>query len=378
MIRIVYVVDNLSFRGGERTFLQLVEGIDRSRYDVSVACTPGGVFVERLERLRVPVIPADMRRRRLDTALSLARILKRTKPHIVHTQGRGDTFGRLAARLAGVPVIMSTTAMIAGRYQVPEWWRRTLYRIIDRITDRLVDRYIVVNRASVEPLTGRHKIPPARIVVIPNGIELKRYDRSHAPKGTWRARCGIPDGTTLVGALGRFTWQKGFSDLLRAFATLPPADDVWLAIGGDGPLREDLDTLARTPNIEDRCLLPGFIDDVPEFLADLDVFVLSSRLEGHPMVLLEAMAMGLPVIATDIAGVGDTVTDGVDGRLIPVGDVPAMANALGELIRDQSMARRFGQNARKKIEREYTVEQMVRRTTLVYEEILAEKGLDIE
>lgn len=376
MIRIVYVVDNLSFRGGERTFLQLVEGIDRSRFDVSVACTPGGVFVERLERLRVPVIPADMRRRRLDTVFSLARILKRTRPHIVHTQGRGDTFGRLAARLAGVPAIVSTTAMIAGRYQVREWWRKLLYRIIDRVTDRLVDRYIVVNRASLEPLTGRHKIPPERIVVIPNGIELKRYDRSQQIRGAWRARFAIPAEATLVGALGRFTWQKGFADLLRAFATLRHADDVWLALGGDGPLREDLDTLARAPDIEGRCLLPGFIDDVPGFLADLDAFVLSSHIEGHPMVLLEAMAIGLPVIATDIPGVGDTVTDGVDGRLVPVGDVPALANALEELIKDEGLARRFGQNARKKIEREYTASQMIERTTLVYEEVLAQKGLD--
>ena len=127
MIRVVYVVDNLSFRGGERTFLQLVEGLDRGQYEPYVACSPGGVFVERLERLRIPVIPTDMRRRRLDTIFFLARLLRRIKPQIVHTQGRGDPFGRLAARLAGVPAIVSTTAMIAGRYRVDELWRKALY-----------------------------------------------------------------------------------------------------------------------------------------------------------------------------------------------------------------------------------------------------------
>ncbi len=377
MIRLVYVVDNLSFRGGERTFLQLIEGLDRTRYDMCVACTPGGVFVERLEDLRIPVIPADMRRRRLDTVFKLARILRRTKPHIVHTQGRGDPFGRLAARLAGVPAIVSTTAMIAGRYRVDEFWRKALYRAIDFTTDRLVDRYIVVNRSSVDALTGRHRVPASRIAVIPNGIEIGRYNRSGAGRGTgaWRQQHGIPPDAFLIGALGRFTEQKGFSDLLRAFAAMA-GSDAWLAIGGDGDLWEELETLAAAPGIDGRCVLPGFIDDVPAFLDDLDMFVLSSHIEGHPMVLLEAMAMALPVVATSIPGVADMLDDGVNGRLVPVADIPALAAAMDGLRRDQDSARRYGVNARRKIEREYTVDRMVQRTELLYAELLEDKGVE--
>ena len=130
--RIVYVVDNISFRGGERTFLQLVQGLARSRYELAVACSPGGVFVEQLQDLGVPVIAAEMRkRRRLDTVLALAREFRRRRPHIVHTQGRGDPFGRLSARLARVPAVVSTTAMISTRYDVEERWRRIMYRAID-------------------------------------------------------------------------------------------------------------------------------------------------------------------------------------------------------------------------------------------------------
>ncbi len=173
--RVVYVVDNISFRGGERTFLQLVSGLPRSRYDVAVACSPGGVFVERLHDLGVPVIAAEMRqRRRFDTVLGLAREFRRRRPQIVHTQGRGDPFGRMAARLARVPGLVSTTAAIVARYEVQERWRRLLYRSIDRVTDPLVDRFIVVNRASVNALTQRHRIPASRIAVIPNGHTLFR------------------------------------------------------------------------------------------------------------------------------------------------------------------------------------------------------------
>ncbi len=375
MTRIVYVVDNISFRGGERTFQQLVSGLPRSRYEVAVACSPGGVFVERLQDLGVPVIAADMRqRRRLDTVLGLARELRKRRPHIVHTQGRGDPFGRIAARLARVPAVVSTTAMISSRYEVSERWRKAMYRLVDFTTDRLVDRYIVVNRASVEPLTNRHGIQQSRIAVIPNGIEIDRYDPDRHRRRTWRGKLGIPEGAKLVGGVGRLTWQKGFDDLIKAFAAIDDPD-LWLVIAGDGPDWGDLRTLATTLDVASRVVFAGFVDDIPSLLADLDLFVISSHREGHPMVLLEAMAMARPVVATDIAGADDTVTEGVDGRLVPPGDVPALAEAMTGLLRDREAAGRMGRNARKKIEREYTVERMVRRTAVLYEELLAEKGL---
>ncbi|UCC84167.1 MAG: glycosyltransferase [Gemmatimonadota bacterium] len=375
--RIVYVVDNISFRGGERTFLQLAMGLPRSRYELAVACSPGGVLVERLQDLGVPVIAAEMRkRRRLDTVLGLAREFKRRRPHIVHTQGRGDPFGRLAAWLAGVPAVVSTTAMISTRYEVEERWRRALYRAIDFTTDRLVDRYIVVNRASVDALTARHGVPRSRVVVIPNGIELDRYDPVDTRGGAWRERLGVPADAILLGGVGRLTAQKGFDDLIRAFAAIA-RPDVWLVIAGDGPDWEELREMARMFDVSGRVLLPGFVEDVPGLLAALDLFVLSSRQEGHPMVMLEAMATAVPVAATDIPGVADTITDGVEGRLVPSGDVAALANAIVTLIDDPVMAARLGRNARKKIERDYTVERMVRRTAVLYDGLLAEKGLTV-
>jgi glycosyltransferase involved in cell wall biosynthesis len=376
-IRVVYVVDNLSFRGGERTFLQLVSGLPRSRYETAVACSPGGVFVDRLHDLGVPVIDAEMRRRRrLDTVLSLARQLRRRRPHIVHTQGRGDPFGRLAARLARVPVVFSTTAMISSRYEVEESWRKALYRAIDLTTNRLVDRYIVVNRASVEALTDRHRIPASRVAVIPNGIEIDRYDPERPNRGAWRERLGVPAGATLIGGVGRLTWQKGFPDLIKALAALDDPD-LYLVIAGDGPEWGDLRTLATGLDVSRRVIFAGFVDDIPGLLGDLDLFVLSSLREGHPMVLLEAMAMGLPVVATDIDGVGDTITEGVDGMLVPPSDVAALVESMRELMSSVDAASRLGRNARKKIEQEYTVDRMVRRTSVLYDEVLAEKGIEV-
>ena len=375
--RVVYVVDNISFRGGERTFLQLVSGLPRSRYDLAVACSPGGVFVDRLHDLGVPVIDAEMRqRRRLDTVLSLARQLRRRRPHIVHTQGRGDPFGRIAARLARVPAVISTTAAIAARYVVQEKWRRTMYRGIDLVTDPFVDRFIVVNRASVSTLTDRHRIGTSRIAVIPNGIEIERHDPARVVRGDWRDSHGVPQDAKLIGAVGRLSWEKGFEDLIKAFAALDDPD-LYLAVAGDGPEWGDLRALATGLDVSRRVIFAGFEEDVPGLLGDLDLFVLSSLREGHPMVLLEAMAMGLPVVATDIAGVDETITEGVDGRLVAAGDVPAMVRLVRELLDNPDAANRMGRNARKRIEKEYTVDRMVRRTAILYDEVLAEKGIAV-
>jgi len=376
-VRIVYVVDNVAFRGGERTFLQLVQGLPRGRYETAVACSPGGVLMERLHDMGVPVIAAEMRRRRrIDTVLSLARELRARQPHIVHTQGRGDPFGRLAARLARVPALVSTMAAVSSRYDVDELWRKALYRLIDLTTDRLVDRYIVVNSASVEVLIHRHRIPPARIAVIPNGIEPALYDPGRQAAGAWRQRLRVPAGAALIGAAGRLAPEKGFGDLIRAFASLD-GGGAYLAIAGDGPELDELLELARGLGVGERVIMPGFVSDIPGFLRDLDLFVLSSRQEGHPMALLEAMAMQRPVIATDIPGVADTIAEGVDGRLVPAGDVAALAAMMARLIEERDEARRLGKQARRKILGEYTVENMVRRTGVLYEELLADKGLSV-
>lgn len=365
-IRIFYVIDNLAFRGGERTTLQLAQRLDRRRFQLSVGCSPGGLFVDRLRELEVSFVPVEMRRNwRLDSVLTLARALEDRRPDIVHTQGRGDPFGRTAARLAGVPAVVSTVAAIAGRYQVDAIWRKALYRAIDRLTDPLVDRFIAVNPSSVAVLVERHRVARDRIAIIPNGIEIDRFDPDRSVRGDWRSRHGIPLDAHLIGGLGRLTWEKGFGDLIRAAAPRIERGS-WLVIAGEGPNRARLQALAEELGIQERCRLVGFVEDVPAFLADLDLFVLSSRIEGHPMVLLEAMAMARPVIATAVPGATDTISDGVDGCLVPVGDVDALARAIEWMPRDPAHAAVLGRNARRTVTRTYTADRMVRRTAALY------------
>jgi glycosyltransferase involved in cell wall biosynthesis len=370
--RVAYVVDNAGIRAAERTVLQLAGGLSRSRFEVGVVCRPGGHFVQRLHDMGVPVLAADMPRA-LDreSILGITRELRRYDPDIVHMLGAADPLMRIAVRLARPPAVVSSLLKMPGLDERP--WRRTLGRVVDLVTDRLVDRYVVTSQSALEALADRSHVSAAKVVVIPHGVGLAPFDSARAKRGSWLVRLGIPAQAVVLGALGRLTPDKGFSMLIRTFAALERRD-VWLVIAGEGPEWEELHALAQAYEVSDRILFLGFVDDVPGLLADIDVFVLPSPAEGHSLVLLEAMAMARPVVAVDAAGVGDTIADGVEGRTVSQADVASLAQAIDRMIADPENARRMGHNARRKVEREYTVGRMVQRTAVLYGELLAEKG----
>lgn len=367
--RIAFVVDNARFGGSERTVLQMVRGLPRSRYETAVACSPGGAFVDRLHDLGIPVIATEVHDTgSLGAGFRLAREFRRFRPIIVHTMGEGALSGRIAARLARAPVIVSGGDRLADDEKRST--RMNWHRVVEQATARFVDRYVVSNRAAVEALADRYRISPSRVAVIPGGVEIERYDPTRPRTGAWRRQLGIPTGAIVVGGIGRLVPQKGFRELIRAFASIDRRD-VWLVIGGDGPEWEELQGLVEAFDLKGRVRFPGFVDAMPELLADLDIFVLPSLKESHPTVLLEAMAMARPVVASDIAAVSDAITDGIEGRLSAAGDVPALAEAIGSFLADATAARRCGRNARRKVEQEYTVERMVRRSAVLYEELLS-------
>ena len=365
----MFVVDNTRFGGHERAVLQLVRGLPQSSYETAVACSPGGVFVDHLHDLGIPVIAAGAPDSgSLGAGFRLAREFRRFRPDIVHALGEGALSGRIAARLARAPVIVSGGDPL-GDDEKPSK-HQTWNRVVEQATARFVDRFVVSNRAAVGELADRYRISPGRVAVIPGGVDIGRYDPSRPRTGAWRTQLGIPPGAIVVGGIGRLVPKKGFRELIRAFASIDKRD-VWLVIGGDGPGWEELQGLVEAFDLKGRVRFPGFVDAVPELLADLDIFVLPSLEESHPTVLLEAMAMARPVVASDIAAVSDAITDGIEGKLTLAGDVPVLAEAIGAFLSDATAARRCGRNARRKVEQEYTVERMVRRSAVLYEELLS-------
>ncbi|MCG3209575.1 MAG: putative glycosyltransferase EpsD [Anaerolineae bacterium] len=372
-IRICYIIDNLSFRGGERTFAQLALGLDRRRYGVHVVCSPGGHFVDLLTAAHIPVYPVNLRHKwNLAAVLPIARYLKQQRIDLVHTQGRGDPFGRLAARLAGVPVIISTVAMITSRYWHAPLGRKLLYRAIDRLTNPLVKQWIVVNHESVTALVTEHHIPSQQIAVILNGIEVETYAPTAAARQTWRAAHGLGPAQLAVGAIGKLTWQKGFEHLLRAWPTVQrQVPQARLFIIGEGELESELKTLAAQLDIEPGCTFTGFEADISAALAGLDVVAMPSLVEGLPMVLLEAMAAGKPVVASKIAGSLEAVTDGHDGLLVEPAQPEPLAAALIRVLQTPHLAARLGQAAQQTARQRFTVERVVQENEALYRRLLS-------
>ncbi|MEA3308129.1 MAG: glycosyltransferase, partial [Chloroflexota bacterium] len=235
----------------------------------------------------------------------------------------------------------------------------------------LTDRVACVSQLVADFAVEEVGIPRHKIVVIPNGIDAQAFE--HLPaKPQARARLGLPLNSTLVGTVARLNPVKRLDVLLQATALM---NDVHVVIVGAGPEWERLKTLRKQLGLADRVHLAGQQSNVPEWLAALDLFALTSDWEGMSNALLEAMAAGLPVVATAVGGTPEVVVDGETGFLVPPRDPNALAQAIIRLLRDPDLRHQMGEAGRARVAAHFSVEQMVRKTEALYEKLLAEKGL---
>ena len=236
-VRVLYFNSAAEVGGGERYMLSLVDHLDARRYESCFVAPSCGAFVAELRRRGLDAAIIDTRRLVSPAALvALVRHLRRLRPHLVHTAGaRAGFYGRLAARLAGVPAIVSTVHNSIGAYEVSAA-RRAVYRRLDRMTARFAQRIICTSRASTVDLIERGGIPAAKVVTIPTRPEPRVLVPTR-PRPAVRAELGVGDDTVLLFAMGRFTEQKRFADLLDALARLTARDDWRCVVAGDGPLR---------------------------------------------------------------------------------------------------------------------------------------------
>ena len=265
-------------------------------------------------------------------------------------------------------MVVSTIATPVEGYDTG-LFKKSIYLFFDRFSDKYVDRFIVVSEVLKRRLITIRKIPAHKVVKIYNGIELDEYDPAvfKAEAATIRKEYNIRDTDYLVGAIGRMVWQKGFEYLMRgAKDFLRPARNVKLLMVGDGPYKECLQECAARVGLRDNIVFAGFRKDIRNILSVIDLFVIPSLQEGFPMVTLEAMAMAKPIVATRIDGITEQITDGVEGILVPPKDPSALAQAINKIIDNKELALSFGAAARKRVEREFTVEKMVTETANLF------------
>ncbi len=305
---------------------------------------------------------------------ALWRLLRRERPALVHTHtSKAGAVGRLAAKLAGVPVVIHTPHghVFYGYYgAIVSAIIRLLERLLATITDRIVT---LTDRGAEEHV--QYKIAgPEKFVTIHSGIDIAHYQSVRVDPAVKRKELGIPPEGPIVGTVGRLVPIKGLEWLLKAAPrVLAEFPQAYFVIIGDGPMLGELRELTSKLGIGPRVVFLGAREDAPECLAALDLFVLPSLNEGMGRVLIEAMAVGCPVVATRVGGIPDVVTDRTTGLLVPPRDDRALAEAILTLLQDRSRRVAYGEAARRRVDGRFDVETMVRNIERLYDAVWQEK-----
>jgi glycosyltransferase involved in cell wall biosynthesis len=234
---------------------------------------------------------------------------------------------------------------------------------------RLVTHTIAVSYDLADFLVSEYRIEPERISTIPNGIDVGRFAAGLDVTGI-REQLGISGDKRIIGTIGRLMEQKGTEYLIRAYAVLARAHpDTCLVIVGDGELRGGLERLAGDLGVGDSVIFTGIRQDIPEMLTLFDIFVLPSLWEGQPITIMEAMAAGKPVVATDAGGNEEILHRGEFGMIVPTHDPGALCDAIGKLLADRALARQLGERARDQACSELTSAVMTRRHEKIFESL---------
>jgi glycosyltransferase involved in cell wall biosynthesis len=360
--KVFYLITELNVGGAERALAQLLAGLDRDRFEPVVACLYGSSspVAASIRARGIPVLDLGMAHKwQLGSFWRLYRSLQEERPDILHTWlFHANVTGRVLGRLAGVPVVVCGERTMG----MESHWRY----LVNRLTLFLADRVVCVSEQVAAFCARRIGLSPDKAVVIPNGVEFPGPS-AQLTKQAAREALGLSTDKTLIGTVARLDPVKRLDVLLTALALL---DDAHAIIVGYGSEEQRLKAMAEDLGLEARVQFVGYQQDVWPWLAACDVFALSSDWEGMPNAVLEAMGMGVPVVATAAGGTQDVVADGRTGLLVPRGDSAALAAALERLIGDSTLRRTMGAEGRRRARACFSAEQMVQRTLALYAELL--------
>lgn len=385
MIKVLHIHTMPVISGsGINTYLSM-EGMDRRVYDEELACAPGGRLIglvrEAGMKVRIfrnlvqPLSPY----RDLRALMDLYLFLRKNPYHVVHTHNSKAGFlGRLAATMARVPVIVHTVHGFAFHDREPRW-RRILFRNLERLASRWCDKMIFISQPLLDWGLKENIVRREDTVKIYSGIQLAHFrpaDRDEENRIRRKWHLGPEDA--VVGIVSKLWEGKGHATLMEAVKKLAgDIRDVKLVIVGEGYLRSALEETAQRFGLGDRVLFTGFQMDVSEIIAAFDVAVLPSFFEGMGRVILEAMAMAKPVVASRVGGIPDLVEDGLNGFLVPPGNADALAAAIRRLLTDEALARKMGIAGREMVDEKFSADMMVQSIEAVYRDLLTRKGIQV-
>jgi glycosyltransferase involved in cell wall biosynthesis len=366
-LRVFHLNTERTWRGGEGQLLSLAQGLIRRGQECLVVAQAGGELAARSRTAGVPTEEVRMRGEwDLAAVRRIGALLRRDRPDVVHMHtSHAHTLGVLASRWTRI-----------GRRIVARRVDFSIHRhalSLSGIKYRYgVDRYVAISEAVRDQLV-KDGVRADRISLVPSGVDPKRWLGGDGAKA--RADLGVPAGAPLIGTLAHFGWHKSLETLIAAAEPIVAAvPEAWIAIVGEGDLRPLLEAERAKSRVKERVLLPGFRTNVADFLAAFDLFVMPSVMEGLCTAILDAFAVGVPVVASRAGGIPELVLHERTGLLVEPRRPEELARAIVRLLQDEPLRRRVVDGGRARLLERFTTDAMVDGTLRVYRELLGEAG----
>jgi len=384
--KVLHIITRLDKGGSaQNTFLNLV-GADKNIYDVTLMSGPveeptqdrrSQIEECGIEHIFIPELVRNISLiNDLKTILKIYRYLRKEKFDIVHTHtSKAGLLGRLAARLARIPIIIHTPhGHVFFGYFGPI--KSKIFIFLEKLASPITDKIIALTNRENEDYISYRVADEEKSVVIYSGIELNKFiDLPLEEKQNFKKELRIPENSLIVGTLGRLVPVKGPEFLVEAAKhIISKFPDTFFMLTGDGYLRLDLEKKALDFGLKENIIFLGWRDDAAKILSVYDVFVLPSLNEGMGRVLVEAMALGKPIVASRIGGIPDLVTHGKNGFLVPPKDPEELAKYIQILLEDKEKRNKMGL-AGKKMAMNFRAENMVKKIEKLYEELLMQKNV---
>ncbi|HCG76369.1 MAG: hypothetical protein CO162_02405 [bacterium (Candidatus Ratteibacteria) CG_4_9_14_3_um_filter_41_21] len=355
-IKVIHLIEDLKIGGAERVVANIAEGLDKERYQISIWCLAGGGEIAdelKAKGIDLKILGIGNYHNPLNI-LKLILLLKKERFNIVHMHGYfATTIGRIAARISGIPILV--THLHTTHYNL-----KLRNIIVDKILNLFTQKIICVSEAVKKSFIDTEDGAKGKFIVIYNGIDKKKYTLHQ-----------LDDRREIITTVSSLYPHKGHTHLLKAMKevlTSFPRVRFWIV--GEGPLKEKLKKEAINLEISSQVSFLGKRKDIPEILSQSVLFVLPSLREGLPLTILEAIAVGLPVIATEVGGIPEAVIDKETGFLVPPENAEALAEAIINLLKNPKMMEEMGQKGRKIFEEKFTTQIMIGKLENLYQKLI--------
>lgn len=387
-MRVLHILTNLDFGGAQLSVVNICVALRRRGLDVRVAHSSAGgrrfcdseLLFQKLREGGVPLYDAPRMRRGVNPFYDLLalgqlrRLIREVRPEVVHTHmSKAGVLGRLAASLEQTPCVIHSVRGWSF-YSGGSGLRRRAFIALERFSARRTDKMLAVSPRQIADGLEAGIGSPGDYLVVRSGIDLGQFRAAVGDADATRRDLCIPPGPPVVGTVMALVEQKAPLDFVAAAAEVLRAQpDAHFLVVGDGPLRGQMREAVKEKGVGESIHLVGHSADVPRLLGAMDVFLLTSRWEGTPRVILEAMAAGVPVVATDVGGVGEIVEHEQSGLLAAPGDVEALGRHVVSLLENPARARELSRHARRNVAAEFDISTVADRHEQLYAELLGRK-----